>query len=225
MEQYKGKTVIFCLPGKQFTNNFLMSWSELFAWCLSAGIKPLLVNRYSPNLYYVRNMCLGGDTVKGIKQKPYGGSIKYDYLMWIDSDVVFGPQQFIELLKVDKPIVSGLYMMQDNIHYATVEKMDDEIYKKTGSYEFMTRDDVKKKTKPFEVDYTGFGWMLVKYGIFEQLDYPWFKPLWSDFSTLTTTIEEFCTEDVAFCKLMKEKGQSIWVHPNVIVGHEKMMIL
>lgn len=202
-----------------------MSWSELFAWCLSVGIKPLLVNRYSPNLYYVRNMCLGGDTVKGVKQKPYGGSIKYDYLMWIDSDVVFGPQQFIDLLKVDKPIVSGLYMMQDNIHYATVEKMDDDLYRKTGSYQFMTREDVKKKTTPFQVDYTGFGWMLVKYGVFEQLDYPWFKPLWSDFSTQTTKIEEFCMEDVAFCKLVKEKGYSVWIAPNVIVGHEKMMIL
>ena len=202
-----------------------MSWSELLVWCMTQEIRPMLVNRYSPNLYYVRNMCLGGDTIRGVKQIPYGGMIKYDYLMWIDSDMVFNSQHFEKLLKADKPIISGLYIMQNNVNYATVEKMDDELYKKTGSYQFLSREDIQKKKEPFEVDYTGFGWMLIKQGVFEQLDYPWFRPLWSDFSTPTKQIEEFCTEDVAFCKLMKEKGHSVWVHPAVIVGHEKMMIL
>lgn len=225
MEQYRGKTVVFCIPGRQFTNNFLLSWSDLFVWCLMNGINPLIVNRYSPNLYYVRNMCLGGNTILGTEQKPFNGSIKYDYLMWIDSDVVFTPQHFVELLKVDQPIVSGLYMTHDNIHYATVESMNDDTYRKTGAYKFLTREELSKKTKPFEVDYTGFGWMIIKYGVFEELEYPWFRPLWSDFSTSTTKIEEFCMEDVAFCKLVKEKGYSIWVTPNAVVGHEKMMIL
>jgi len=225
MKEYRGKTVVFCLPGKEYTNNFLMSWSELLVWCMMQDIRPMLVNRYSPNLYYVRNMCLGGDTVRGVKQIPYNGMIKYDYLMWIDSDIVFNSQQFEKLLKADKPIVSGLYIMQDNVHYATVEKMDDEVYRKTGSYKFLSREDVQKKKELFEADYTGFGWMLIKHGVFEQLEYPWFRPLWSDFSTKTTKIEEFCTEDVAFCNLMKEKGQSIWIDPSVVVGHEKMMIL
>lgn len=222
---YKGKTVIFCLPGRQFTNNFMTSWSELLLWCISVGIKPLMVNRYSPNLYYVRNMCLGGNSTDGVKQKPYGGKIKYDYMMWIDSDVVFTPQQFVELIKVDKPIVSGLYMMHDNTHYATVENMDDDFYRQNGYYKFLNREDLAKKTQPFEVDYTGFGWMLIKYGVFEQLEYPWFRPLWTDFSTETKKIEEFCMEDVAFCKLAKEKGYPVWIAPNVVVGHEKMMIL
>ena len=225
MKKYQGKVVVFCLPGRSFTNNFLTSWSELLLWCINNGITPLMVNRYSPNLYYVRNMCLGGNTVAGIHQKPFSGQVKYDYLMWIDSDVVFTPKQFVDLLEMNKPIASGLYMMHDNVHYATVEEMNDDIYRKNGHYKFLTREDLKNKVGPFPVDYTGFGWMLIKQGVFEELEYPWFRPLWSDFSTETTTIQEFCMEDVAFCKLVKEKGYPVWIHPNVIVGHEKMMIL
>lgn len=225
MNKYLGKTVVFCLPGRQFTNNFLISWSELILWCVNNGITPLLSNAYSPNAYYARNMCLGGNTMAGIHQKPFGGKVKYDYLMWIDSDTVFSPKQFLQLLEMDKDIASGLYMMHNNIHYATVEKMDDDWYRKNGHYQFLTREDLKNKKEPFVVDFTGFGWMLIKHGVFEELEYPWIQPLWSNLSTNSTTIKEFCMEDTAFCKLAKDKGYLTWVNPNVIVGHEKMMIL
>jgi hypothetical protein len=32
-------------------------------------------------------------------------------------------------------------------------------------------------------------------------------------------------EDVAFCRMTKEKGYDVWIDPNVIVGHEKLMVL
>lgn len=225
MEEYKGKTIIFCLPGRQFSNNFLLSWTNLFSWCLSKGIRPLMVNRYSPNLYYVRNLCLGGDVTSGVKQKPYQGKVEYDYMMWIDSDVVFEPEHFEELLKVDQPIVSGLYMMQDNIHYATVESMDDEYFLYNGSYQFLRREDVKKKEEPFPVDYTGFGWVLIKKGVFEEFEYPWFRPMWTNLNRGGVAVSDFSMEDVAFCRMAQKKGYKIWIAPKAIVGHEKMMIL
>jgi hypothetical protein len=89
----------------------------------------------------------------------------------------------------------------------------------------LNREDLTKRTQPFEVDYTGFGWMLIKHGVFEQLEYPWFRPLWMDLSSDTTEIKDFCMEDVAFCQMMKERGQRVWIAPNAVVGHEKMMIL
>lgn len=224
-EQYAGKTIVFCLPGKQFTNNFLMSWNDLFFWCLSNGINPIVVNKYSPNAYYTRNLCLGGNTLAGVNQTPFGGKIKYDYIMWIDSDSVFTPKSFIELLKVNQPIVSGLCMMQNGTQYAVVEKMDNDYYRRKGEYQFLTKHDISKKAEPFKVDYVGFAWMLIKYGVFEQLSYPWFRPLWFDFSTKTNKIEEFCTEDLAFCQRVKEIGHSIWVTPTSIIGHEKNIII
>ena len=57
-----------------------------------------MVNRYTSNVYHVRNMCLGGDVTKGARQKPFQGNIDYDYIMWIDSDMVFKPEDFTALI-------------------------------------------------------------------------------------------------------------------------------
>ena len=78
-----------------------------------------------------------------------------------------------------------------------------------------------------QVEYTGFGWILVKKGVFESLEYPWFRPLWHTIHTKDdgTEITDFSSEDVSWCKLVIEKGHKIWVDTTSVVGHEKMMIL
>jgi hypothetical protein len=221
----KPKTIVFCLPGREFSNNFLRSWSEVLLWCVQNNIRPLLSNHYSPLLYYVRNMCLGGDTLRGKDQKPFDGKLDYDYLMWIDSDIVFNPEQLKKLIGADKDIVSGLYMMSDNKHFATVENMDDEFFKKNGHYQFLTREDLEKKEELFEVDYTGFGFVLIKKGVFEKFEYPWFRPVWTNLEVDGKQVQDFSMEDVAFCKIAKEKGYKILIDPKIIVGHEKSFII
>ena len=217
--------VIFCLPGREFSGRFLQSWTELVYACLANGIQPIISQHYTSVVYYVRNMCLGGDLIAGPDQKPFQSKVDYDYLMWIDSDIVFTPDQFFKLIDADKDIVSGLYKMHNNIHYATVEKWDDDHFVKNGSYEFMTPELVSKKPGLFSVAYTGLGWMLVKKGVFESLQYPWFQPIWKDYNYQGRAIKEFASEDVSFCHMIKEKGYDIWVDPQVVVGHEKMMVL
>lgn len=217
--------IIFCLPGRQFSGLFLQSWTELVYACLSNGIQPIMSQHYSPLLYYVRNMCLGGDNIQGIEQKPFQGKVDYDYMMWIDSDIVFTPDQFFKLLDANKDIVSGLYKMHDNYHYATVEKWDHDHFAKYGSYEFLNENSVKQKKGLLPVAYTGFGWMLIKRGVFESLEYPWFQPTWKEYEREGKKIREFTMEDVAFCDMIKDKGYTIWIDPEIIVGHEKMMVL
>ena len=41
-----------------------------------------------------------------------------------------------------------------------------------------TIESITKRKKPFTVDYTGFGWLLIKKGVFEHegMPYPWFAP-------------------------------------------------
>jgi hypothetical protein len=217
--------IIFCLPGREFSGRFLQSWTELIYTCISNGIQPIISQHYSPLLYYVRNMCLGGDSIQGINQKPFQGKVEYDYIMWIDSDMVFSPDQFFKLLDHNKDIVSGIYKMQNNFHYATVENWDHHYFVKNGTYEFLNEDTVKQKKDLFPVAYTGFGWMLIKNGVFESLEYPWFQPTWKEYELDGKTIKEFTMEDVAFCDMIKDKGFKIWVDPKMIIGHEKMMVL
>lgn len=217
--------VIFALPGREFSGRFLSCWTELLNNCQQNGISAGLSQRYSSNVYYVRNLSLGGNSVDGINQKPFGGKIDYDYIMWIDSDIYFKPEHFFKLLEADKDIVSGLYMMDDNIHYATVEDWDENYYINNGTFRFLQRKDVEKKDKLFKVDYTGFGWMLIKKGVFESMEYPWFDPHWTELNNNGTLIRDFASEDVSFCKRAQRNGYDIWIDPSVIVGHEKNMIL
>ena len=219
------KKIVFCLPGREFSGRFLQAWTELIYACLSNGIQPIISQHYTSVVYYVRNMCLGGDLIAGPDQKPFQGQVDYDYIMWIDSDIVFTPDQLFKLIDADKDIVSGVYKMQNNTHYATVENWDDDFFVKNGSYEFMTPEMVSKKKDLFPVAYTGLGWMLAKKGVFESLKYPWFQPTWKEYNYKGKSIREFTSEDVAFCQMIKENGYDIWVDPEVVVGHEKMMVL
>ena len=43
-EQQKVKTILFCVPGKEFNSRFLLSWSDLLLQCIMNGYRHL----YSP---------------------------------------------------------------------------------------------------------------------------------------------------------------------------------
>tara|TARA_Y100001972_G_scaffold115773_1_gene152885 strand:+ start:771 stop:1478 length:708 start_codon:yes stop_codon:yes gene_type:complete len=222
LKSVKNKTVVFCIPGKIFSNHFVQSWTELFAWCINNSITPILSNGYDAVVYYARNKCLGGDSLKSVNQKPFQGNIDYDYIMWIDSDMVFSPSDFSALLDMDKPIASGIYKMQNNHNYATVIKMEKNDYMQNGHYNFLDDKALEILPNIFRVDYTGFGWILFKKGVFETLKYPWFRPYWFNFDK---NIKEFTSEDVGICKSLREEGHFIYVNKNLIIGHEKSCIL
>lgn len=217
-------TVIFCIPGNRFTDSFLKSWTNLFVWCINNNINPLLSNSYDANVYYARNKCLGPDVKRGKIQKPWNNEVKYDYMMWIDSDMVFSPENFEELLDMDKDIASGIYKMASQIQYATVEHWDKAHYEKFGSFEFLTDDILsKKKEKIFPVEYTGFGWILIKKGVVESMEYPWFRPEWDSFAN--GKIVEFCSEDVGFCQNAIKRGYKIHINTAIRIGHEKSLVI
>jgi len=137
-------TVVFCIPGSIFSGRFLECWTNLLAWCLSHNIRPILSRAQSNNIYFVRNMVLGADTMRGPKQKPFNGQLQYDYLCWIDSDTLFTPQQFERLLSHDKDIVAGIYQMEGGQAFATVKDWDEEYFEKNGCFKFLTVEDLNK---------------------------------------------------------------------------------
>ena len=218
--------VVFCLPGKSFSKHFMQSWSELLLWCFRNGITPLVNIQYNAVIYYCRNQLLGGDLQNGPKQVPYGGNVDYDYIMWLDSDMVFKPEHFAKLLRVNQDIVSGLYLMDGGKQYATVQNWDYEHFGKHFSFEFLTPDIVNKYQEDYpntllDVEYTGFGFILIKKGVFEEIGYPWFRPIYYD---LPNGISDFCEEDVGFCQMAIKKGFKIYIEPSVVLGHEKTKI-
>jgi hypothetical protein len=162
---------------------------------------------------------LGADTLRGPTQVPFNGKVNYTHLMWIDSDMVFKPEDLDKLLAHDKDIVSGVYLMEGGSSYATVKEWDEEFFQKNGSFQFLTPEVAG--TELMEVAYSGFGFMLIKHGVFEALEYPWFRPIFYNIGDCM----DFCAEDVGFCRTATEKGFKIWVDPSVKVGHEKSQVL
>ena len=215
------KNIIFAIPGRQFSGNFLNCWTDTLLKCLRNNINPLLSNKFSSMVSYARCLCLGADVRRGPHQKPFNGQIDYDYIMWIDSDQIFSFDQIQKLISYDKDIVSGIYKTENGQNFACVKDWDQEFYKKHGSFYFLQQEDVVNHRGLMEVDYNGMGFMLIKKGVFEKVPYPWFCQLKKQIGDL----EDYCSEDVAFCHLAKEAGFKIFIDPHMVVGHEKMRIL
>jgi GT2 family glycosyltransferase len=65
------------------------------------------------------------------------------------------------------------------------------------------------------------GFMLVKRGVFESLEYPWFRPIEKRIGNMV----DFTTEDVSFCLRARERGWKVLADMEVKVGHEKAIVL
>jgi len=83
-----------------------------------------------------------------------------------------------------------------------------------------TLDDFKSKYSKFPVVYTGFGFMLIKRGVFESMKYPWFRP---EYVNIRGS-KDFTMEDVAWCREATRLGYKVMIDPNIVVGHEKLKI-
>jgi len=213
--------IIFCLPGKSFSNNWFNSWNHTINLLSQNNISYAYCMDYDPVVYYCRNRILGGNNLNGKKQKPWQGQIDYDYQIWIDSDVVWSADSILTLLNHNRDIVAGLYHMSDGINYPVVENLNYAHLKDYGTFKFLNDDDLKTKSALFKVSYTGFGFIAIKKGVMESLDYPWFQPRWIS----NETFHDFCAEDVGFCWTAQEKGWEIYVDPKCIVKHEKLVLL
>lgn len=213
--------VIFCFPGREFSDLWVRSWTDTVTTCGGNGIEWAFSMAYDPVVYYARNRVLGGNNTSGRTQKPFGGQIDYDYQVWIDSDMVWRGDDVLRLLAHGKPIVSGAYPMANPNEFPIVESLDYDRLLEQGTFKFMTRDEVGARTDPFAVSYVGFGFMAIARGVLERMEYPWFRPTWVDKGDFL----EFTAEDVGFCWQAQQLGEQIIVDPTIRIGHQKSITL
>ena len=107
------KKVIVAFPGREYSGDFLMVWSETLLALTKEGYQIALVNQYSSFAPFARMKTLGLDVLRGKDQKPFDGKLDYDVWLTIDSDVIFTPKQVMEIIEdTDKyPVVSGMYRL------------------------------------------------------------------------------------------------------------------
>jgi hypothetical protein len=226
----KGKTIAFCLPGLMYSGTFMTQFVRLLFDLNQQGINFYISQHYSSMVNHARTDCLQADNYAGTMLTPFRGQVPYDYIMWIDSDIIFKTEDLMELLQMNKDISAGWYVQSNggalSNQSTVVESMNDqELYEK-GSNRYETIEDMSRRTEPFKVDYCGFGWILIKKGVYEKIPYPWFVPRVIQLQKPDGTIlEDVCSEDISMCEDFRKYGFDIWVHPKVRVGHQKMIIL
>jgi hypothetical protein len=211
--------VIFALPAREFPQEFFINWIRFMTFLKNQKIDFMISSENSSNVSVVREFCLG---MKGVdftickNQEPFYGKIDYDYIMWIDSDSIFKPEDFMKLLSHKVDIVGGLVKKSPKLYSCTMlnESVPFE------ELQCMTDADVEGKTELIEGIATGMAFTLVKRGVFEKIPRPWFA---------TTSISDpiapgrmtYVGEDVYFCFKAREAGFKIWLDPTVKVAHLK----
>ena len=254
-ERMRGKAIVFCLPGRGCSFTFLKSFVQLCFDLVQNGMSIQISQDYSSMVNFARCKCLGANVLRGPDQIPWDGRLKYDYQLWIDSDIVFNTEKFWQLCDLAFPeealveetvelddgttqtayvvdeskergIVAGWYCTEDGRTTSVAHWLEEDDFRSNGGVmNHETLESISKRRKPFTVDYTGFGWVLIKNGVFEheEMKYPWFAPKMQVFES--GAVQDMCGEDVSFCLDAKEAGFEIWCDPRVRVGHEKTRVI
>lgn len=141
----------------------------------------------------------------------------YSHILWIDNDMSFTSRGFETLLNRDLDIVGGMYTRSDG----PMCHMDfDGENAKPGSFEHC-----KDMEKPYEVFSVGFGFTLIKKGVFEKMadsENPWFYRFITEQDGRPLGL---FGEDVAFGHNARTCGFKVHLDPTVRCGHYKRQLL
>lgn len=225
-ELIRNKKFVLCLPGRGVSYTFLKNFVQLCFDIVFNGGSINIQQDYSSMVNFARCKVLGANVLLGPDQLPWNGKVEYDYQLWIDSDIVFNTESLCRLLVLDKEIACGWYLTEDGHTSSCAHWLTGEEFKQNrGVMNHETGETLSKRKKPFTVDYTGFGWVLIKKGVFEhpKMKYPWFAPKMQSFND--GEIEDMCGEDVSFCLDAIKAGFEIWIDPLCRVGHEKTRVI
>ena len=101
--RWKGKAIVFCLPGRGCSYIFLKNFVQLCFDMVQNGMSIQISQDYSSMVNFARCKVLGANVLRGPKQIPWDGKLKYDYQLWIDSDIVLDTNKFWQLCDMALP--------------------------------------------------------------------------------------------------------------------------
>ena len=207
----------FCVPGTEFSNKFLGCWTTLLSWARGTNLQFNLINATGSNVHHVREALLMGDINGDADQKPFKGA-PYDYILFCDSDQLFTPQDIDLLLKANKDVISGAIKMMDG-SYAQGWYNAEYFAKMKCTYRLVDFQ-LDYFDEPFRISLLGCGFTLIKHGIIEKLDFPWFKAL-----PYPAPMVGYFGEDTSLFQRIIQAGHQCWLHPKVKIGHEKTYVI
>lgn len=207
--------LVILTPGNSVTPRYVRSLLDTLSLFSANNLTVSWQSQYSSNVADAREMTLNGTSESNILEKrPFCGQYTYDKLLWIDSDIVWSPQDALKLYQSDKDVISGVYLQPTGSVMAFTERFG-------GA---LTLEKLKEKgtTEPFEVFSTGLGFVCFKSGIFEQMDRPWFKQMTVPYEFEGTTINlPIMGEDLSLFERVNSLGYKVWLDPTIHCMHLK----
>ena len=224
---------VFCLTGNPSSERQALYGEQVRMDFLRAGINVGIRYGASCNVYVGRNACLRTSGTWRTDQKPLEGFCDYEKLIWVDPDNMIDTAMLERLLAWDTDIVGAWYRMPGS----DAQISDDD---KTACGFWNGKASRMDSTSPLtvgaikgapagrliEVDWTGFGCLVVKKGVFEALTFPWFEGntlRWTEDNGIEYAVVE--TDDGAWCYKVQQAGFKIYIDPACQSLHEKRMLI
>lgn len=209
--------IVIATPGHSVGAYYVKSLFNSFAYFAERNIKWAWVNDVSSNVADARELTIAGTRINNLEQtEPLQGTITYDKIMWIDSDISWEPDDIIKLYESDKDIITGGYLLASG---------EVTVYPKILQ-RGMLYDEFLKQKEPFQVEGAGFGFVCIKNGVFEKMPRPWFQSAPMTHTQNGKTFNfNILGEDLSWFIRARELGFEVWVDPSVKVTHHKTMRL
>lgn len=138
--------------------------------------------------------------------------LQFDYLLFIDDDVLLPFNTVERLLKADKDVVAGVTLIRGYPYHPMIFNFLGPILSADGKTHFVDNYETlaDPETGLLECDAVGFSCCLIKSKVLRELEPPYF-----------ITIDGKCTEDVYFCNKAKleRPGTSVYVDIKVLTAH------
>lgn len=211
--------IVIATPGTAMEAEYVQSLVETTAHLNDLGLSYIFLNKHSSFVPTARELTATNSFVSNWDTNEIGGGeFTYGRLLWIDSDIVWTPQDIDALILADKDIISGVYLTNPATGVIAAHFPDE-----NGLPTYIRQDEILLRDDLVEVGGVGFGFVMMKSGVFESVERPWFlvrrvKYPDVDFYTMVG-------EDYSFCAAAQKAGHKIWLHTGVRVGHIKRQIL
>ena len=213
----------FCIPGAHQSWEFTKSWTKVVHHMAKNDISFHLIQERGGDIYHIRNILVSRDLPIPWEMMPVFGGEPYDWMLWIDSDMGgFDFSHIQKLIDADKDIITGVAPIGPTGRSAIGQYgYDDYGQSSVQFYNLLVMDKQLDPNVPVEVGFCGYAFLLVRKGVFEAMEYPWFRYTPQEHAGQKSGP----SEDIGWCIRAREAGFKVWMHPGVKVTHNKELCL
>lgn len=214
LAELQGKTLLVMTPAQSFTVSYVKSLAETIKWCSTAGVDFRFLSHDGSHITQLRS---------SMTEAILSSNEKFDFVLWIDSDISWTVSNLIDILESPHDITSGVYMISEDGGIS--------VHKTPGSVNrhidmLMKYSDLNQHRRYFEISACGFGFLCIKNKALSAMRAEWFSPRIATNIYKNGKEEEIYIsgEDIAWCYSSRDAGFQVMCDSTVLVGHEKRSV-